>query len=184
MPMSSETEVLPDAHHIPELIASIRDLNTLLSPEAQAILRDLRPQAVTQFVHDDLDRDATLGERLADRIAQLAGSWGFIGTFVFIMVIWISINMLIDDISFDPYPFILLNLGLSTLAALQAPVILMSQNRQNAKDRAHAENDYQINLKSELEIADLHRKMERVMNLVEAQQEVSQRILERLAISE
>ncbi|MBL8161422.1 MAG: DUF1003 domain-containing protein, partial [Anaerolineae bacterium] len=90
----------------------------------------------------------------------VAGSWRFIISFCLLMAVWIGINAYLGTRAFDPFPFILLNLTLSTLAALQAPVILMSQNRQAAKDRAVAQNDYQVNLKNEVEIADLHRKMD------------------------
>lgn len=93
----------------------------------------------------------TLGQRVADRVASFGGSWPFIGTFAALMAAWMSYNAFSQQ-SFDPYPFILLNLMLSTLAALQAPVIMMSQNRQSVKDKLLAENDYQVNLKSELGI--------------------------------
>jgi uncharacterized membrane protein len=98
-------------------------------------------------------------------MSTLAGSWRFIIFFCVLMAAWIGVNIYLGAQAFDPFPFILLNLTLSTLAALQAPVILMSQNRQAAKDRAVAQNDYQVNLKSEVEIADLHRKVD---NLTEA----------------
>lgn len=89
-----------------------------------------------------------------------AGSWKFIIMFVLIMIVWMTANAVLGIRAFDPFPFILLNLTLSTLAALQAPVILMAQNRQSTKDRAVAQNDYHVNLKNEVEIADLHRKLD------------------------
>ena len=101
-----------------------------------------------------------LGDLLGFKLSTLAGSWRFIIFFCILMAVWISINAYMGAEAFDPFPFILLNLALSTLAALQAPVILMSQNRQAAKDRAVAQNDYQVNLKNEVEIADLHRKID------------------------
>jgi uncharacterized membrane protein len=100
----------------------------------------------------------SVGERLADRVATFGGSWKFIGIFVGFMVIWMTINS--RAASADPYPFILLNLMLSCLAALQAPVIMMSQNRQGAKDRLDAQHDYEVNLKAEMEIVALHLKMD------------------------
>lgn len=103
----------------------------------------------------------TYGERLADRVATFGGSWTFILCFAGVLVVWITINaVVLLGRAFDPYPFILLNLVLSCLAALQAPVIMMSQNRQEAKDRRRAENDYRVNLKAELEIRHLHSKLD------------------------
>jgi uncharacterized membrane protein len=154
----------PDAR-INELIDEIEELKSLLSPEAQHLIRDLRPRLVTDDVYYEIDERATFGERMADKLSGLAGSWRFIIVFALGMAVWIVINALLGSRAFDPFPFILLNLTLSTLAALQAPVILMSQNRQATKDRAVAQNDYQVNLKNEVEIADLHRKID---NLAEA----------------
>ena len=145
---------------VESLIDEIEALNDLLSPEAQQLIRELRPHTVTDDVYEDMEERASLGNRLADRLATGAGSWRFIITFVIGMVVWIAVNALLGPKAFDPFPFILLNLGLSTLAGLQAPVILMAQNRQSEKDRAIAHNDYQVNLKSEIEIADLHRKID------------------------
>lgn len=149
----------PD-EHVQELIEEIEELKSLLSPEAQRLINDLRPRIVTDDVYEEMEEQATIGDRLADKISSVAGSWRFIISFCLLMVIWIGTNFVLGSRAFDPYPFILLNLALSTLAALQAPVILMSQNRQGEKDRAVAQNDYQVNLKSEVEIADLHRKMD------------------------
>lgn len=145
---------------VQELIDEIEELKSLLSPEAQALISDLRPRIVTDDVYEEMDERSSLGDRLADRLSTLAGSWRFIIFFCVLMAVWISINAYMGANAFDPFPFILLNLTLSTLAALQAPVILMSQNRQAAKDRAVAQNDYQVNLKNEVEIADLHRKID------------------------
>lgn len=154
----------PDAH-VQELIDEIEELQSLLSPEAQKLISDLRPRLVTDDVYEEIDEHASLGDRLADKMSTIAGSWRFIIFFCVLMAVWIAVNAFLGVQAFDPFPFILLNLTLSTLAALQAPVILMSQNRQAAKDRAVAQNDYQVNLKSEVEIADLHRKVD---TLVEA----------------
>lgn len=107
---------------------------------------------------------ANLGERLADRVARLGGSWSFILVFLTILVGWIVLNteILGPRSAFDPYPYIFLNLLLSMIAALQAPVIMMSQNRQSEKDRRRAAYDYQINLKAELEIRELHAKLDQL----------------------
>lgn len=145
---------------IDALIDEIESLDNLTSPEAQELIRELRPHTVTDDVYEELDEQSTLGNRLADKLAEIAGSWRFIITFCTLMVVWIVVNFALGTRAIDPFPFILLNLALSTLAGLQAPVILMAQNRQSAKDRAIAHNDYQVNLKSEVEIADLHRKID------------------------
>jgi uncharacterized membrane protein len=119
----------------------------------------------------------TLGQRLADRVARFGGSWKFITWFGALLFGWIIINLLVTGRSrFDPYPFILLNLVLSCLAAIQAPVIMMSQNRQEEKDRKRNENDYVINLKAEIEIRTLHQKVDLLMQeqfkkLIESQAE-------------
>lgn len=152
---------MDDPHtHVQELIDEIEELQSLLSPEAQKLISDLRPRLVTDDVYEEIDEHASLGDRLADKMSTIAGSWRFIIFFCVLMAVWIAVNAFLGVQAFDPFPFILLNLTLSTLAALQAPVILMSQNRQGAKDRAVAQNDYQVNLKSEVEIADLHRKVD------------------------
>lgn len=108
--------------------------------------------------------ELTFGERMADSIAQFAGSWTFIISFVSCLLLWIIVNaFILSNHAFDVYPFILLNLILSCVAALQAPVIMMSQNRQEAKDRLRSQNDYKINLKSEIFIEDLHRKLDQLL---------------------
>ena len=105
------------------------------------------------------------GDRMADRVAAIGGSWSFIIAFVAMMAVWMFLNVThLLGIGFDPYPFILLNLSLSTLAALQAPVILMSQNRQAKKDRITSRHDYEVNLRTTVEILRLHRKIDRVFN--------------------
>ena len=105
----------------------------------------------------------SLGQRAADTIARFAGSWAFIFSFTGVLVLWMVINVVLAARAFDPYPFILLNLVLSCVAAIQAPLIMMSQNRQEAKDRERAENDYKVNLKSELIVDDLHKKLDLVL---------------------
>ena len=110
-----------------------------------------------------LPPNLTYGQRLADRIASFGGSWTFIIIFFAILFTWISLNLYFFTQPFDPFPFILLNLILSCLAALQAPVIMMSQNRQEEKDRERSKHDYQVNLKAELEIRMLHEKMDHLI---------------------
>ena len=107
----------------------------------------------------------SFGQRAADAVARFAGSWAFIFSFIGVMVVWMVVNAVLASDAFDGYPFILLNLVLSCIAAIQAPLIMMSQNRQEAKDRERAESDYRINLKSELIIDDLHRKLEEVLEI-------------------
>ena len=101
----------------------------------------------------------TIGQRAADAIAKFAGSWAFIFAFTGVLILWMVINTLLAVKAFDPFPFILLNLVLSCVAAIQAPLIMMSQNRQEEKDRQRAENDYKVNLKTEIMIEDLYDKM-------------------------
>ncbi|MBS6463169.1 MAG: DUF1003 domain-containing protein [Ruminococcus sp.] len=105
----------------------------------------------------------TLGQRAADTISKFAGSWAFIFSFVGVLVIWMVINIILASNAFDPYPFILLNLVLSCVAAIQAPLIMMSQNRQEEKDRHRAENDYKVNLKTEIMIEDLYDKVNAIL---------------------
>ena len=109
---------------------------------------------------------STLGQRAADAIAKFAGSWAFIFSFTGVLILWMVVNTLLAAKAFDPYPFILLNLVLSCVAAIQAPLIMMSQNRQEEKDRRRAENDYKVNLKTEIMIEDLYDKV----NLILAKQ--------------
>lgn len=105
----------------------------------------------------------TLGQRAADAIAKFAGSWAFIFSFVAVLVLWMVINVILAAKAFDPYPFILLNLVLSCVAAIQAPLIMMSQNRQEEIDRRRAENDYKVNLKTEIMIEDLYDKVNAIL---------------------
>ena len=105
----------------------------------------------------------TLGQRAADSIAKFAGSWAFIFSFSGVLILWMVVNVLMATGAFDPYPFILLNLVLSCVAAIQAPLIMMSQNRQEEKDRRRAENDYKVNLKTEIMIEDLYDKVNAIL---------------------
>lgn len=105
----------------------------------------------------------TFGQRAADTIAKFAGSWAFIFSFAGVLVLWMVVNAILATKAFDPYPFILLNLVLSCVAAIQAPLIMMSQNRQEEKDRHRAENDYKVNLKTEIMIEDLYDKVNAIL---------------------
>jgi uncharacterized membrane protein len=137
-----------------------------LSSLDHQVLKSMRQQeTLSSNIYDELDKKLTFGEALADKIADFGGSWRFIIFFCSFMLIWIGLNAAVFLWKpFDPYPFILLNLILSCLAALQAPVIMMSQNRQEAKDRLRAEHDYRVNLKAELEIRHLHNKMDHLLS--------------------
>jgi len=137
-----------------------------ISSLEQEVIESLRQQEILS-TNPDLELDATLtfGQRMSDRFAGLAGSWGFILSFSAILLLWVLINVIgLLRQPFDPYPFILLNLVLSCLAALQAPIIMMSQGRQEARDRLHAQRDYQVNLKAELEIRHLHQKLDHLLS--------------------
>ncbi len=128
-------------------------------------------EVVSDKMLEDPGANFTFGQRLADKIAAFGGSWNFIIIFGFFIFFWMGINVwFLTSGAFDPYPFILLNLILSSLAALQAPVIMMSQNRQEEKDRERAKQDYMVNLKSELEIRMLHEKLDHL--IVHQQQEL------------
>lgn len=111
--------------------------------------------------------DYSFGDRAADKIAKFAGSWTFIIIFVSLLAIWMLINIKMRDKAFDPYPFILLNLVLSCIAAIQAPLIMMSQNRQEKKDRQRAEDDFIVNLKNEIIIRDIHKTLANIENKLE-----------------
>ena len=118
---------------------------------------------MTEIVENNSNEKTTFGQKAADAVAKFAGSWAFIFSFVAVMVIWMIVNVVLSTKAFDAYPFILLNLVLSCIAAVQAPLIMMSQNRQEVKDRKRAENDHKINLKNELIIDDLHKKIELIL---------------------
>jgi uncharacterized membrane protein len=118
-------------------------------------------ETLTENLNLTFEKSVTFGQRIADHVASFGGSWIFIGFFAFVLSAWISVNSVaLFSQPFDPYPFILLNLILSCLAAVQAPIIMMSQNRMEVRDRLRSENDYQINLKAELEIRHLHEKLD------------------------
>jgi uncharacterized membrane protein len=158
-----------------------------LSALEEQVVRSLAEQELlSKNINVEYDRQRTLGERWADKLAIFGGSWRFIGIFCGVLFLWVVMNTaLIIWKQFDPYPFIFLNLVLSCLAAIQAPVILMSQNREEARDRLQAEHDYRINLKAELEIRHLHEKMDHLLmnqwqRLMEIQQ-IQMELMEELA---
>jgi uncharacterized membrane protein len=128
--------------------------------ERKIIERVAKRLAVSRNVNEEHDTGLTFGEWLADRVASFGGSWTFLISFAVVLVFWVALNSLLLAKAFDPYPYILLNLFLSMLASIQAPVIMMSQNRQAAKDRLQAAQDYEVNLKAEIEIMALHEKLD------------------------
>ncbi len=120
-------------------------------------------ELLSENLNDNYDEKLTFGQRLADKIASFGGSWTFILSFLGFLVVWMSLNIILGKQAWDEYPFILLNLCLSSIAALQAPLIMMSQNRQAERDRLRAENDYKVNLKAEIEIRTLHEKLDHLL---------------------
>ncbi|MFD1417525.1 DUF1003 domain-containing protein [Companilactobacillus keshanensis] len=138
-------------------LAKDRMMNAALQKELA------RDNYVTRNINETMHGKLTKGQHLADIVARFGGSWGFIITFVVILIVWMGINVShFLGVNFDPYPFILLNLFLSCIAAIQAPIIMMSQNRQADRDRFDAENDYRTNTKSEMEIRILHEKIDQM----------------------
>ncbi len=137
-----------------------------LSALEEEVITSLREgQIVADDINLEFDRALTVGERTADKVAEFGGSWRFIIIFFVVMAVWIAINSAyLLWHPFDPYPYILLNLVLSLLAAVQAPVIMMSQNRQEARDRLRAENDYKVNLKAELEVRAIGDKIDQLLH--------------------
>jgi uncharacterized membrane protein len=145
----------------------VGDMNDL---EIEVLEKLRNNDTLTDKLEDEII-ELTIGQKLSDKVAQFGGSWRFIMIFIFFMFCWIAVNIFwLEEKSFDPFPFILLNLLLSCLAALQAPVIMMSQNRQDEKDRERSKKDYMINLKSELEIRLLHEKLDHL--IIHQQQEL------------
>jgi uncharacterized membrane protein len=136
-----------------------------LSALDEEVVESLREhEIISSNIEKQFERKLTFGEHLSDRIAEFGGSWKFILSFAAVLISWIVLNAaLLLNRGFDPYPFILLNLILSCLAAIQAPIIMMSQNRAEARDRLRAENDYKVNLKAELEIRHLHEKIDHLL---------------------
>ncbi|MFH5797824.1 DUF1003 domain-containing protein [Haladaptatus sp. CMAA 1911] len=166
----------------------LRRADEKLSENEEEVLDSLaNRELITEDVLEEYDRQLTLGERMADRLSAFGGSWKFLFLFGVFIGMWILVNALaLFGVQFDPYPFILLNLVLSLLAAIQAPVIMMSQNRQENLDRTHAEHDYRVNLKAELEVRQLHEKLDhllvhrwqQLMELQEIQTELIEDVVE------
>jgi uncharacterized membrane protein len=139
--------------------------SSLNSAEQRVIDSIAENTSVTEDINESFHESLTLGQKMADKLAAFGGSWIFIGMFLAFIVIWILVNTLqwVNETAFDPYPFILLNLGLSSLAAFQAPIIMMSQSRQASKDRLEQKNTYAINLKLELELMRVHEKIDALL---------------------
>ncbi|MGH8453808.1 MAG: DUF1003 domain-containing protein [Nevskiales bacterium] len=161
-----------DRDHLLEFVrrhpSAALDLLTIMGRRLRNTDELLRSR-VSRNLNEEEEERLTFGQRVADRVATFGGSWTFILLFGGFLLTWMVVNaLLLAQRAFDPYPFILLNLALSALAALQAPVIMMSQNRQSTKDRLKADLDYQVNLKAELEVAQLHGKIDRVYEQMQA----------------
>jgi len=142
-----------------------KGFSSLSNNEKKVIERIQNHLHISRNINKEYDETLTFGERIADKVATFGGSWTFIIIFALILLCWIALNSFIliqKNEAFDPYPYILLNLFLSMLAAIQAPVIMMSQNRQAAKDRLDAANDYEVNLKAELEISQIHEHIDEI----------------------
>jgi uncharacterized membrane protein len=137
------------------------EVEKLPAEEREIVERFIANRRVSRNIVQEYERSAGLGERVADKVAEVGGSWAFIITFLLCLVVWMAINsFVLAKGAFDPYPYILLNLCLSCVAAIQAPIIMMSQNRQAAKDRLEARLDYETNLRAEAQIEGLHEKIE------------------------
>jgi len=150
------------SRYVEDMLARERGEFTAL--ERQVVESIAREALVSRNVEKAWDEKRTIGERAADVVAEFGGSWNFIGLFAVVLVVWMAFNIwAVSQAVFDPYPFILLNLVLSCLAAIQAPIIMMSQKRQEVKDRLRSENDYRVNLKAELEIRNLHEKIDHLI---------------------
>jgi uncharacterized membrane protein len=157
-------------NHLPEFVKKRFKVSLDELPEVEhRVVQHLSQRLpISRDINVEFEKKLTLGQRLADRVAAFGGSWTFIIIFAAILLSWVLLNTLIlarYSASFDPYPYILLNLFLSMLAAVQAPVILMSQNRQGVKDRLDAAHDYEVNLKAELEILSLHEKLDELREM-------------------
>ena len=147
----------------------MKENRKLLTEVLKDIQHDMTDEEVLNLLADSKISESptaekyTLGQRAADAIAKFAGSWAFIFSFTGVLLLWMVVNTILAADAFDPFPFILLNLVLSCVAAIQAPLIMMSQNRQEEKDRRRAENDYKVNLKTEIMIEDLYDKVNAIL---------------------
>ncbi|HEY9234596.1 MULTISPECIES: DUF1003 domain-containing protein [Phenylobacterium] len=161
-----------------------KPISELSAHQQRALNRAMTRKPISKNINDAFQDRLTFGQRLADQVATFGGSWTFIIAFGLALAIWVGGNLLLRRAAFDPYPFIFLNLMLSMLAAVQAPIIMMSQNRQAAKDRLDAAHDYEVNLKCEIEIMALHDKLDQMRNeqlqMLVAKQEEQIELLTRL----
>ena len=156
--MPNENNIIDTEKIVNEILEEGEVFNNI----EEDLLHELIGNKVSKDYNIDHTQTLTLGDRMADKIAEKVGSWGFIIIALSIITIWIIFNTILKNL-FDPFPFILVIFVLSCIAAIQAPVIMMSQNRQEDKDRVKSKNDYKINLKSELIIQDLHKKMDQLI---------------------
>jgi uncharacterized membrane protein len=198
--MSRFASVTPDSFVSEEQVMNLKkdylskilsdEIGELNQMETSVITSISENKLLSEKVENTIDEKSTLGDRVADKIASFGGSWTFIISFFSFILFWIGVNIFwLNNKAFDPYPFILLNLLLSCLAAIQAPIIMMSQNRQEAKDRIRSEHDYKINLKAELEIQLLHKKLDyllvhqskRLMEIQRIQSEMMNTIFTKLS---
>ncbi len=155
--MQYENLTSEKAQYIKDMLnADHEDLEEVLSSIKQKEL-------LSENINDNYEEHLTFGQRMADKIATFGGSRTFILSFLFFLLVWMGFNIALGERAWDEYPFILLNLCLSSIAALQAPIIMMSQNRQAQRDRLRAENDYKVNLKAEIEIRTLHEKLDHLL---------------------
>lgn len=142
----------------------LNDINEDLDDEEKVHL------LLNKTVSENNECKESFGQRASDRISSLAGSWTFVIGFTLLLLVWITVNTVLAAKSFDPYPFILLNLVLSCVSAIQAPLIMMSQKRQDEKDRRRSENDYKINLKCEILLKNMHYKLDRIIECIDENQ--------------
>lgn len=139
----------------------LNDINEDLDDEEKVHL------LLNKTVSENNECKESFGQRASDRLSSLAGSWTFVIGFTLLLLVWITVNTVLAAKSFDPYPFILLNLVLSCVSAIQAPLIMMSQKRQDEKDRRRSENDYKINLKCEILLKNMHYKLDRIIECID-----------------
>jgi uncharacterized membrane protein len=142
----------------------LNDINEDLDDEEKVHL------LLNKTVSENNECKESFGQRASDRLSSLAGSWTFVIGFTLLLLVWITVNTVLAAKSFDPYPFILLNLVLSCVSAIQAPLIMMSQKRQDEKDRRRSENDYKINLKCEILLKNMHYKLDRIIECIDENQ--------------
>ena len=171
--MEDTTAIEIDRHDISALLKAQPlaglDMMTIVEKQLRAV-HELMRTRVTRNVNEEIEEQETFGEKVADGVARFGGSWGFVIAFGVILLVYVAINSKLPN-PWDPYPFILLNLFLSMLAAIQAPVIMMSQNRQDSKDRLRSELDYRVNLKAELEIEEMLQRIGKIEQILVEQDE-------------